>query len=360
MGDSDIFKEAERQFTICNSCRYCEGYCAVWPAMELRRFFGYGDLLYLANLCHDCRDCYYACPYTAPHEFAIDIPRILMELRRYTYSRYSWPFRGSIVSRPLVLIGLALAVSLALILLYLPQYMGAYMYGSSIGVDNYYAVPRDLLVYGGLGLGLWAIVSISVSALRFWRDIGGRYIDLLNARAWLQALRDLFTHRWFRGGGYGCDYPGEGGGFRRMAIHMASFYGFILTFIATVLAYIHEEHLGVPPPYQVTSPIVLSGLAGGLLISWGTSVALYYRFRGLVDRFFDRIDYPFLLVLNLTALTGLLLLYSRLFLPGAYGFMFAIHMGFVVSLFIAVPYSKFVHWVYRLLSLLKYRLETAD
>jgi len=35
----DLLKEADRQLTICNACRYCEGYCAVWPAMELRRTF---------------------------------------------------------------------------------------------------------------------------------------------------------------------------------------------------------------------------------------------------------------------------------------------------------------------------------
>jgi MinD superfamily P-loop ATPase len=58
----ELLKEGERQMTICNACRYCEGYCAVFPAMELRRTFSKGDLVYLANLCFDCRDCYYASP----------------------------------------------------------------------------------------------------------------------------------------------------------------------------------------------------------------------------------------------------------------------------------------------------------
>ena len=35
----DPVAEGERLMTICNACRYCEGYCAVWPAMELRRTF---------------------------------------------------------------------------------------------------------------------------------------------------------------------------------------------------------------------------------------------------------------------------------------------------------------------------------
>ena len=58
--------EGARIMQICNACRYCEGYCAVFPAMEQRRVFTTADLTYLANLCFDCRDCYYACQYAPP------------------------------------------------------------------------------------------------------------------------------------------------------------------------------------------------------------------------------------------------------------------------------------------------------
>ena len=50
-------QEADRLMTICNACRYCEGLCAVFPAMELRKTFSAGDLNYLANLCHGCGAC---------------------------------------------------------------------------------------------------------------------------------------------------------------------------------------------------------------------------------------------------------------------------------------------------------------
>src|ERR687886_189832 len=88
--------EARRQMAICNACRYCEGYCAVFPAMELRRTFSDGDLIYLANLCFDCRACLYACQYAPPHPFQVNVPRVFAELRGETYRRYSWPwmFRG--------------------------------------------------------------------------------------------------------------------------------------------------------------------------------------------------------------------------------------------------------------------------
>ena len=47
---STILKEADRVMAICNACRYCEGFCAAFPAMELRRTFSNRDLKYLANL----------------------------------------------------------------------------------------------------------------------------------------------------------------------------------------------------------------------------------------------------------------------------------------------------------------------
>ena len=52
--------EVARILQICNACRYCEGFCAVFPAIEQRRDFTAGDISYLANLCHNCRGCYYA------------------------------------------------------------------------------------------------------------------------------------------------------------------------------------------------------------------------------------------------------------------------------------------------------------
>jgi citrate/tricarballylate utilization protein len=32
--------EVSRQLQICNACRYCEGFCAVFPAMTRRLSFG--------------------------------------------------------------------------------------------------------------------------------------------------------------------------------------------------------------------------------------------------------------------------------------------------------------------------------
>ena len=53
-----LVEEGARMASICNACRYCEGFCAVFPALERRLSFAEGDLAYLANLCHDCGSCH--------------------------------------------------------------------------------------------------------------------------------------------------------------------------------------------------------------------------------------------------------------------------------------------------------------
>ena len=115
MSGRDPVLEGERIMTICNACRYCEGYCAVFPAMERRLEFTAGDMNYLANLCHDCGECYYACQYAPPHEFDVNVPRTLAEIRVRSYRQYAWPaplaalFDGNALAASIVL-----AVSLVL------------------------------------------------------------------------------------------------------------------------------------------------------------------------------------------------------------------------------------------------------
>ena len=109
--------EVARQLQICNACRYCEGFCAVFPAMTRRLEFGKADTHYLANLCHNCGACLHACQYAPPHEFAVNVPRAMAQVRRKTYARYAWPRAfGAAYERNGLIVALALAAGLALFL----------------------------------------------------------------------------------------------------------------------------------------------------------------------------------------------------------------------------------------------------
>ena len=114
MHGTRILEEADRLMTVCNSCRYCEGLCAVFPAMEMRRSFSDGDLNYLANLCHACGACYTDCQFSPPHEFNVNVPKTLAIARAESYAAYAWPraFAG-LFARNGLAISLIAALSVA-------------------------------------------------------------------------------------------------------------------------------------------------------------------------------------------------------------------------------------------------------
>ncbi|MDE5602687.1 MAG: citrate utilization protein B, partial [Helicobacter sp.] len=84
-----FYEEAIKSCIICNSCRYCEGLCAVFPAMEKKREFNFKDVDYLANLCHQCSECFYDCQYAPPHEFNVSIPKQFSKISKESYKKYS-------------------------------------------------------------------------------------------------------------------------------------------------------------------------------------------------------------------------------------------------------------------------------
>ena len=88
---SESEAEVARQMQICNACRYCEGFCAVFPAMTRRLEFGRADVHFLANLCHNCGACLHACQYAPPHEFMLNVPQAMARVRGQTYADYAWP-----------------------------------------------------------------------------------------------------------------------------------------------------------------------------------------------------------------------------------------------------------------------------
>ncbi|MGI4939867.1 MAG: hypothetical protein ACRYHQ_04755, partial [Janthinobacterium lividum] len=45
---------------------------------------------------------------------------------------------------------------------------------------------------------------------------------------------------------------------------------------------------------------------------------------------------------------------------GAMGVVLAVHLGFILALFVTMPYSKFVHGVYRSGALIRHAIERPD
>jgi citrate/tricarballylate utilization protein len=356
----DLFAEAERQMNICNSCRYCEGYCPVWPALELRTDLTTGDMTHLANLCHDCQDCFTACMYTAPHEFELNPPKIFAELREDTYRRYVWPRSVPewLSGRRGVFVWF-LAVSGLLIALSYLTTSGAVFSGSKTG-SAYELIPHLLMVGVVTAPSLWAVGVLGVAVARYWRDTHGRFADLLHVRLWLTSLVQGAQLRHMSGGGEQCAYPDNEPASSRKRFHLATSYGFGLCMVSTTSAAIMQELFGVLPPYDYLSVPVITGTVGGLgmLVGCVGLVVLKGRSdRALGTESMRRADYGLLWALLILSVTGLLTLVLRtgvLFAP-----VLVVHLASVIVAFGIAPYTKFVHWIYRLLAIYKGNLDQA-
>jgi citrate/tricarballylate utilization protein len=356
MRATEAVAEARRALEICNACRYCEGYCAVFPAMELRRMFSDTDIGYLANLCHNCRGCYYSCQFAPPHEFGVNIPKTFALIRAETYEDYAWPrpvaglFRrnGLVVS---LVAGLAIAAVLVLAMLFQSPDV---LYRAHEGAGAFYAViPYGAMVAVASVTLLYALLALAMGFVRFWRDTGksGKPVD---AGAVRQALADVLTLRNLSGGGHGCNERDESFSGTRRRLHHAMFYGFLLCFAATCVGTVYHHVLGRVAPYAFFSLPVLLGAVGGLALLVGTVGLFAMKLTadpGPAARELLGANAALLALLALAAFTGLLLLGLRD--TGAMGILLAVHLGVILALFLTMPYSKFVHGIYRLAALLR-------
>lgn len=316
---SELMREGDRLMTICNSCRYCEGYCAVFPAMERRLEFPDGDLRYLANLCHNCADCLSACQYAPPHEFAVDVPKILAEIRRESYREYARPV-GVIPGAAVAMLATVLA---AAGLIFTPR---------AAGPNFYAAIPHGVMI-GIFGVaGLLVVAAWGVALRRLWSDQGAG--PKMNPAALRDMLRDATKLRYMSS-------PA------RRLFHHFTFWGFLLCFASTCVAAFYDNVLGWKAPYAYTSLPVLLGAVGGVGLVVGPIGLLRWRQK--------EIGLPFLLLLLATSVSGLLLMIFRATI--AMSALLGLHLAIVLTLFVTLPYGKFVHGIYRSAVLLRHALE---
>jgi citrate/tricarballylate utilization protein len=321
--------EGARLMTICNACRYCEGYCAVFPAMEKRLEFQDADLRYLANLCHNCGECLDACQYAPPHEFAVNVPLVLAQIRLQSYRYYAWPgFMARAFERNGLVVSLLLCAGLA----------GALLAGGR--VFSHAAMVRTFGV-----AGLFVLIVWGVGFYRFWKESGATVPDAGTSR---QTLTDIFALTNLRGGKSDA----------RRWLHHLAFYGFLLCFAATCVAAFYDNVLGWRAPYPYLSLPVVLGTVGGIGLLAGPAGLLVLkclRDPAVTDPDQNGMDNAFIVLLLLASFTGLLLMALRNTVW--IGQLLDVHLAVILVFFLTLPYGKFVHGIYRSAALLRYSVE---
>jgi citrate/tricarballylate utilization protein len=188
----------------------------------------------------------------------------------------------------------------------------------------------------------------------FWRAAGTR-ADANGAAA--EAAKSALTLEYLDGGhGKGCNETSDAFTLSRRRFHHLTFYGFLLCFAATCVATLYHYVLGLQAPYALTSLPVLLGTVGGIGLLIGPAGLFWLNLRrnpaqGDVQQ--RPMDRGFIALLFFTSLTGLLAWRDS----GAMALLLAVHLGFVMALFLTLPYGKFAHGVYRGAALLKYAIE---
>jgi citrate/tricarballylate utilization protein len=357
--------EVARILQICNACRYCEGFCAVFPAMTRRLEFGKADTHYLANLCHNCGACLHACQYAPPHEFAVNVPQAMARVRMQTYRDYAWPpAMGALYARAGLTVALALAAGLALFLVLAVAMTGTLLHAPLAG--NFYAIfPHNFLALVFGAVFALVVFALAMGVRRFWREVSPaqdyppRDVAGVRAAAGAEAANDVLRLRYLGGGhGKGCNNEDDRFSLWRRRLHHFTFYGFMLCFASTCVATLYHYLLGLHAPYALTSLPVLLGTAGGIGLVIGPAGLLWMNLRrnaahgDVAQRPMDR---GFIALLLLASVTGLALLAWRD--TGFMALLLAVHLGVVMALFLTLPYGKFAHGIFRSAALLKFAIE---
>ena len=357
--EQQLHRHAGHVLTVCNACRYCEHFCPVFPAIEQRLVFQPRDFSYLANLCHNCGECLYACQYAPPHEFGIDVPATLAQLRHRSYEAYAWPPRAAVAFRLHGVLSASVVtgfLTLTLVAAVAMTNPGALSRPGTDG-DFYRVVPHSVMVLLFGFVALAAAVVLAVGIVKCWRDLDPG-VFRGSRRSVGRAIRDALSLRHLHDAGADCVTREEQRSPWRRWFHHLTFYGFLLCVASTTVAAIYHAS-GWSAPYAYTSAPVLLGTAGGLGLVIGPAglwVLRRQRDPDLTDTTRVGLDDSFLVLLFLTSLTGLLLLVFRHSTGMAW--LLIVHLASVLALMLTLPYGKFVHGLYRTIALLKYATET--
>ncbi len=356
---TDKVNEAARVLTICNACRYCEGHCAVFQAMELRLEFNADNLDYMANLCHNCGSCYHNCQYAPPHEFNLNVPAALAELRQENYGVFAWPaFMGKLFANN------GLWVTLLSILV-----ITAFIVVTSIMVGDgffqahenafYGIIPHNNLVAIFGSVGGFVALALLASITKFWQTMRLPNPFSLDWGRVIQGVKDALTLKYLDGGnGQGCSYPDETPSMSRRWFHQLTFWGFMLCFAATSAGTIMHYALALPAPYDFISLPKVLGVLGGIGLIVGPLGLLHIKAKATPDvkgKTNKGMDVSFLVLLLLTSITGIALMLVRD--TALVGVMLSLHLGVVLTLFLSMPYGKFIHGFYRLIALIVFAVE---
>lgn len=352
-------EQVRQALQICNACRYCESFCAVFPAMTKRLEFNQADIHYMANLCHNCGACLHACQYAPPHEFGVNIPQAMAKVRLETYQDFAVPASfGRIYKKTgITLVSVMTAVFFILML------VGSLMNGSNLFgryEGDFYAIfPHNFLAVLFGSVFIVAFLLLGLGMIKFWKQTSKIIPEGVAQPDILQASKNILTLKYLDGGhGKGCNEEDDRYTQIRRVFHHFTMYGFLLCFLATSVATVYHYFFNLQAPYAYTSLPVILGTLGGIGLVIGPIGLLYLNIKRHPlhgDAQQKPMDRGFIFLLLIVSITGLALMVFRD--SAAMALLLILHLATVMTFFLTIPFGKFAHGFYRSAALLKFAVE---
>jgi quinone-modifying oxidoreductase subunit QmoC len=287
-------------------------------------------------LCHQCGDCTATCPR------GVKPGDVLASLRKHHYQHYARPkVLAKIIQDPFFL-------PLIILLPVLITGLIIYFFGTlrvPEGEVNYSSffphLPLNISFMTFFSLG---VIGISVSIRNFWKRIleaqsgTGRVQPLM--RSLMEVIIELFLHKKFRQ----CKVQKH-----RYYSHLLVFWGFVLLLIVTFFAILSTIFFKYPLPFL--NPVKIAGNIGGLALITGCTIMIVKR---ISQRHLYKSTYPdwvFLISLFLLGITGFIVELARFESWASAYLLYFLHLILVWMVILYLPYTKFVHFIYRLAAL---------
>jgi ferredoxin len=353
----EITKYGAKDFKACYNCGNCTAICnlteknANFPRIFIRQgLLGQTDEILRSKelwLCYACGDCSLNCPrQAAPGDY-------MSALRRYAISKYEPTGLTKLIFKSnqfSVLITLFFAILLGLFLVTIkPE--------NEIARWIFNIFPYEVI--HNIGIAIFSITGLSmvwgllVMSLKLSKNLKN---ETKNRKSFFKSLMEVIRELGMMKRYKDCDQEEDSFWSKKPSllkpwfVHWSIMWGFIGLLIATTLDFIFKD-----PSTDIWLPSRILGTFTGILLFYGTTVAIIYRLKKITRTYNETklADWMLLIFLWLAGITGFWLetavLFSAVNLVNQV--VFIIHTIISMELVLLFAFSKFAHAIYRPLAL---------
>lgn len=354
---SEIKKYGAKDFNACFNCGNCTAVCGLtdksvnYPRMFLRYgMLGLKEEILQSKeiwLCYACGECSETCPRQAgPGDY-------MAALRRYAIASYEPTGLTKLIfkSKPVfIFFTIFLSVLLGFFLFTLKP-------DHEVSRWLFTIIPYEVI--HNLGLIIFSITGISIVwvLMTMFFKLSKNIVKTDNPKrnTW-KSLKEVMNELATMNRYQTCDkeedsfWKNKSAAVQPWFVHWSIMWGFIGLLLATVLDFMLKD-----PATDIWWPSRILGTIAGLLLVYGTSLAINYRLKKVTKAYSETrlADWMFLLFLWIAGITGFWLEVS-VALNANYLFnhiVLLIHTIISMELVLLFAFSKFAHAVYRPLAL---------